>query len=373
VGLLDGFDATWSQARATFGQGTPNQGAAFQESGQRLENLQDTVASARPSTQWTGSAADSYAAANDAHGRVMGNLAQLDRRLAGELSRSAAVVNGGRADLDATRAWVRDAAATMPPTAQGQRMLMPIVQKGLREIADTVQRSNSDLASIARRIDAIGDEYRALDRPVTGEPVNPAPDVQKAGGDDKTVPGKPVRPFDGVLSEEEWRIARLSPTLLDEWEQARAQGWTFTSNPGEGTYTNSDQKRINIDPELAKNGPFQRVNALSHELGHALHSPPIDRSSKEAYVDSQLDGEGAATMNTIKIEREILAAGGADIVPAAPNDDGYERIYDAYVQAGSTPEAYQNAIRQIGQVYGTLTPSTDPSTNYREYYGRDYK
>jgi type VI secretion system secreted protein VgrG len=130
---------------------------------------------------------------------------------------------------------------------------------------------------------------------------------------------------------------------------------------------------INIDPDLAKNGPFQRVNAISHELGHALKNPPIDRSSKEAFVNSRLDGEGAATMNTIKIEREILAAGGADIIPSAPNDDNFERIYDAYLQAGSTSDAYQRAIRQIGDVYGNLVPSTDPTTTYREYYGRDYK
>jgi type VI secretion system secreted protein VgrG len=251
-------------------------------------------------------------------------------------------------------------------------VLYSVVSKGSSDVQQVVSRSNAELSEIAERVGELRKGYDTLSGR-DGVSPNPATDVQAAWGDDKVVPGNPTRPFDGVLTDEEWRIARLSPTLLDEWSEARAQGWQFTSNPGEGTYTNSRRQVINIDPALAANGPFQRVNALSHELGYALKNPPEDRSSKEAYVNSRLDGEGAATMNTMKIEREILAAGGADIIPAAPTDDRFEQIYDAYAQAGSTPAAYQAAIREIGQVYGDLVPSTDPSTTYREYYGRDYK
>ncbi|MEU0497758.1 EspA/EspE family type VII secretion system effector [Mycobacterium sp. NPDC006124] len=369
MGLIDAFDATWSAALATFGDGTPRDGRDFEDSSRRLGEMGDEVSAARPGAAWVGSGADAYSARNAAHHGVIGGLSRLDQRLAAEITHSAAVVTKGRRDLDAVRASVHAVAATLPPTVRGDQLLMPTVRRGLDDIGQVIQRSHDDARVIARRIEGLGEEYRALGG--DGRP-SPAPDTEALWGDDETVPGTPQRPFEGVLSDEEWRIARLSPTLLDEYQQARAQGWTFTSNPGVGTYTNDRDKVVNIDPDLAANGPFQRVNALSHELGHALKNPPLDRSSKDAFVDSRLDGEGAAVVNTIAIEREILAAGGTDIVPAAPNDDRFERIYDSYVQAGSTPAAYADAIRQIGQVYGTLVPSTDPSTTYREYYGRDY-
>ena len=39
-------------------------------------------------------------------------------------------MTAGRRDLDAVKQWVSDAAATVPNTAAGQRMLWPIVSKG---------------------------------------------------------------------------------------------------------------------------------------------------------------------------------------------------------------------------------------------------
>lgn len=365
MSLLGAFDATWTQARATFGQGTPDGGDRLAASSRQLAGVETTVDGARPGAHWSGAAAESYAAANNGHARVIGETARLDGRLASELSRSAAVIEAGRNNLDAVRSWVHDAASRLPQTAAGQRLLVPIVQRGLSDVAALVQRSTSEFDDIARRVKEIGAQYDSLNNQL------PAPDVATLG--DTTTDGKAQRPLADELTAEEWRIARLSPTLLDQYAQAKAQGWTFTSNPGEGTYTNFRDKVINIDPALTENGPHQRVNALAHELGHALHSPPEDRSSKDAFVTSMLDGEGAATMNTMKIEREILAAGGPDIIPAAAVDDGFEEVYDAYVAAGSTPEAYQAAIRQIGNLYGDLTPSTDTSVNYREYYGRQYR
>ena len=41
-------------------------------------------------------------------------------------------------------------------------MLLPIVQKGIGEVIDIVERSNSDLNSIGEKIRGIGDEYQAL-------------------------------------------------------------------------------------------------------------------------------------------------------------------------------------------------------------------
>lgn len=161
MGVLDAFMSTWSNARATFGAGTPQDGAAFDGSS-TLRGLAEQVGAAAPGQQWTGSAAKAYAAVNSEHGRVLGALADLDERLREQVDRSARLVSTGRESLDNTRRWVTDAAAAVPRTAAGERMLVPIVARGVAEVIDTVTRSNSDLNAVGARIAALGEEYRAL-------------------------------------------------------------------------------------------------------------------------------------------------------------------------------------------------------------------
>ena len=165
---------TWSNARATFGTGVPQQGAGFDNSAQ-LRRLQGDVDSAAPGSNWTGAGSDTYASANSKHGHTLGAMADLDTRLRSEVDRSAAVVAAGRRDLDAVKQWVVDAASTVPRTAAGERMLWPVVSKGSREIADIIQRSHGDLGAVAGRIRALGGEYDELGRPkrdANVEPVN---------------------------------------------------------------------------------------------------------------------------------------------------------------------------------------------------------
>jgi hypothetical protein len=172
LGALDGFESTWSNARSTFGQGTPQEGAQFDNSGQ-LRQMQSTVESAKPGERWTGSGSDAYATANEKQSRVLGQLADLDQRLRTEVDRSAQVVNAGRQNLDAVRQWVHDAAATVPPGQNRDRMLYPIVSRGAGEIADIVQRSNGDLNAIAERVRRLGGEYQMLGDPKQGDGEKP--------------------------------------------------------------------------------------------------------------------------------------------------------------------------------------------------------
>lgn len=161
MGVLEAFESVWSNARSTFGQGVPQHGAAFDNSGQ-LRELESQVGSAAPGSRWTGSAAESYASTNDRHGAVLGRIAELDQRLSAEVDKSAAVVAAGRRELDAVRQWVRAAASSVPKNGVGERMLIPIVGKGANEISTIVQRANGGLAEIARRVHGIGEEYQAL-------------------------------------------------------------------------------------------------------------------------------------------------------------------------------------------------------------------
>ena len=161
MGVVDGFDSMWSNAKSTFGQGSPQDGARFDNSAQ-LRQMQSDVDSARPDSRWTGSASDSYASANDKQGRVLGQIADLDQRLRTEIDRSAQVVNAGRQNLDSVRQWVHDAAATVPAGQNRDRMLYPIVSKGAAEIADILQKSNGDMNAIAGRVRSLSGEYQML-------------------------------------------------------------------------------------------------------------------------------------------------------------------------------------------------------------------
>src|SRR5882762_9079528 len=75
MGVLDAFTSTWSNARSTFGQGTPESGARHDASGQ-LGQLQSDLGAAAPGSRWTGSAASAYDATNTEHRRVLGGARQ---------------------------------------------------------------------------------------------------------------------------------------------------------------------------------------------------------------------------------------------------------------------------------------------------------
>nr|WP_090280003.1 EspA/EspE family type VII secretion system effector [Mycolicibacterium komanii]CRL76083.1 ESX-1 secretion-associated protein A, EspA [Mycolicibacterium komanii] len=164
MSVVDAFLSTWSRARATFGEGTPQDGDGLDNSA-LFESLRDEVEAAGPGSDWTGSGAEGYRDQNARQARTLGAMAELDRRLAAEVDRSAEVVQAGRRELDAVRQWVVDAAATVPATPEGERMLWPVVSKGAGEIAEIIQRSHRDLEAIAARMRALGAEYEELGRP----------------------------------------------------------------------------------------------------------------------------------------------------------------------------------------------------------------
>jgi hypothetical protein len=161
VSVLNAFLSTWSNARQTFGEGTPQPGAQYDASS-ALRQAQSTVESAAPGSKWTGGAANAYGAANTEHGRVLGQLAGLDQRLSAHVDESAQAVSAGRRDLDAVRKWVVDAAASAPQGQAGEQMRLAIVQKGIAQVQEIIQRSNGELNAIGGKIRGLHGEYQAL-------------------------------------------------------------------------------------------------------------------------------------------------------------------------------------------------------------------
>lgn len=160
--VIDAFLSTWSHTRRAFGDGTPVSGAQFDNS-DSLRHLEASLESAGPGSQWSGAAAANYDEANTKQRRMIGQLAELDQRLASEIDQSAQVVESGRRDLETVRQRVVDAAASVPENQAGERMKVALAQAGLAQLQEIVQRSNSESHAIGERVRGLGEEYRALE------------------------------------------------------------------------------------------------------------------------------------------------------------------------------------------------------------------
>lgn len=177
-GPLEAFNSTWTKARETFGQGSPAGGEQLDGSS-RLQQMKATVESAAPDSRWQGTASAAYAAANKEHAAVYGKLADLDKRMASEVTNAAAVVSAGRQNLDTVKSWVHSMASSLgATTAQDRdRKLVPIVNQGISQVSDIITKSTGEMTDIAGRLRGIKAEYAEL----VGQKFGPGND----GSDDK--------------------------------------------------------------------------------------------------------------------------------------------------------------------------------------------
>ncbi|MDK3078040.1 type VI secretion system Vgr family protein [Enterobacter hormaechei] len=162
-----------------------------------------------------------------------------------------------------------------------------------------------------------------------------------------------------------------SPTMRNDIATLKKRGWTFEEGEaGKGTFANRQKRVITVDKNELGN-PNAVVQSLSHESGHALYEPNIDFSSRDAYLNSTLSDEGAATLNNIRVQREIIANKGGDIGIAGnpANQTQYNRIYDS-LERGAIKES--EARTQIGRIFGKGEQTSTTGQYYEDYYGGWY-
>ncbi len=222
---IDGFLSTWSKAHATFGSGVPESGERFDQS-QQLVRFQDMLNEAAPDSRWIGAAANAYGAVNSEQQRVLGQIADLDRRLSAHVTRSADVVTQGRRELDELREWVLDAAAAAPGGAPGEHVKMAVAAHGLSRLAEIVSTSNSDLNAVATDIAKLGPEYTALgDSQKFGTPK----ETPALAGQEPSTPEPPPFPVPGQP------VDVTNPFIGDErfgqWERVVAPPFTGATPP----------------------------------------------------------------------------------------------------------------------------------------------
>lgn len=165
-------------------------------------------------------------------------------------------------------------------------------------------------------------------------------------------------------------IADKSPTLKAELKALEKDGWQVRyGKPGGGTFADRTSKTITIDPN-GKTDPKGLVQSLAHEVGHARYHPKFDYTSSKAYLKGALGDEGEATINNIKVQREIVARGGPDIGIAGDpkNHAAYNKAYDHYLKTGDRAAARDT----IGTVYGNHEHTSTTGQTYRAYYLAGY-
>lgn len=175
---------------------------------------------------------------------------------------------------------------------------------------------------------------------------------------------------DGVLGADAAALAAQSPTLTREMQALENDGWTIeVGAAGGGSYADRGARTITIDGNEIGNAPAL-VQTLAHEVGHARYTPTTDTSSRDAYLRSALADEGAATLSNIRVQREILAAGGADIGIAGnpANHAAYNAAYDQLLADGNEVAARD----AIGAIFGNGERTSTTGETYADYYGGWY-
>lgn len=215
MSAIDAFYAAWTDARRTFGAGTPQAGADYDASSQ-LRRLGGDVAAAAPGSQWSGRAADAYEVRNALHRNRFDRLAELDQRLSRTIDRSAHVVTTGRRNLDALRQWVTDAANSVPPGQQREAQLMRIASSGLHSLREIVLGAHDQFGAIADDIVRVKGEYDALDyqeeepEPSSGD--DPRDEAGEDSGDETDMSSGDIETIDEANRE-------LLQAMLDEYRQ----------------------------------------------------------------------------------------------------------------------------------------------------------
>ncbi|WP_210507816.1 type VI secretion system Vgr family protein [Pantoea ananatis] len=166
-------------------------------------------------------------------------------------------------------------------------------------------------------------------------------------------------------------LVEKSPTMKQDITTLKKRGWVFEEGEaGKGTSADRQGRIITVDKSQMNNAA-KVVQSLSHESGHALYKPNIDLSSKNSYLNSTLSDEGAATLNNIRVQREIIANQGGDIGIAgnAANQKDYNSIFDS-LQKGDITES--DARMKIGRIFGKGEQTSTTKEFYEDYYGGWY-
>jgi uncharacterized Zn-binding protein involved in type VI secretion len=184
-------------------------------------------------------------------------------------------------------------------------------------------------------------------------------------------PAAPAEPKTGdIVDHANNPFVQKSLTLQQQVKALEKDGWKIKyGEAGKGSYRSKNKKEITIDVNEASDSG-RVAQTLAHEAGHANYRGAVDTSSRQAYVDSNLADEGAAAMNNVKVQREIIKNKGGDIGIAGntANAPKYNKVYDQFEKDGDEAKAR----KEMGKVFGQGENTSNTNEKYDDYYGGHY-
>ncbi|WP_186446970.1 EspA/EspE family type VII secretion system effector [Mycolicibacterium porcinum] len=337
MSALDAFYSTWSRAKDTFGAGTPTDGSQYDGSSSKLMQLQSTIKSAAPDDRWQGTASQAYAAANEEHAAVYQKLADLDKKMAAEVTNAANIVTTGRTQLDNTKSWVDSAVNSLPTSLSSQareKSLIPIAKEGITQVNHTVQNANTEMNTIAGRVTGLRGEFDALtdqkfardqgEGKGKGEgekngdenaPTEPGAKPGEPGGPEFVI-GPPTKP--DISWDEDFEYNSAEPGWKDylkraEWEAKLAGGRLLRADLDDATqmyrhYWDNDGKPIEFDYEEAyREDPGIRAN-VDDQISRAQRG--AEELIRAGNTSFSMTGDATQTTNYPTTENWQKAVGG---------------------------------------------------------------
>lgn len=272
MSALDGFYSTWSKAKDTFGVGTPTDGSQYNGSSSQLLKMKSSIESAQPDDRWQGTGSQAYAAVNKQHAGVYEKLADLDKKMAAEVTNAANVVTNGRNQLDTTKSWVDSAVNSLPSSLSAQareKSLIPIAKEGITQVNNTVSTANGDMLKIGFRVSDLKSAFDELQNQKLG-PGEKKGDAE--GLKDKDGDGKPDD--DSELKPENMEDLVRDALGGNKEAAAKVDGLLDKIEPNQlGPYT--DPK--NPNSQL----PAKELTPLQQELISQMQSQMSDKSLNE--------------------------------------------------------------------------------------------
>lgn len=311
--------------------GTPSDGSHFDGSSSRLMQMKSTIESATPDDRWQGSASQAYAAANKEHASVYGKLAELDKKMATEITNAANVVTNGRTKLDATKSWVDSAVNSLPSSLSSQareKSLIPIAREGVTQVNNTVQNANKDMLAIGQNVNASKGQYDELTSQKFsdskdegakdsdgGAPTEPGSKPGEPGGPEFAI-GPPTKP--DIKWDEDFQYGSAEPGLQDhlkraEWQAKLAGGRLLRADLDDATqmyrhYWDNDGKPIEFDYEEAyREDPAIRAN-VDDQISRAQRG--AEELIRAGNTSFSMTGDASPTANYPTTENWQKAVGG---------------------------------------------------------------
>ncbi|MGY1989062.1 TPR repeat region-containing protein [Mycolicibacterium fortuitum] len=330
MGVLDAFNSTWSKARQTFGQGTPQDGTQFDASA-NFQQAKAAVEAATAGPNWQGPASEAYAAKNKDHAAVFGRLADLDKRMAAEVTNAANVVTAGRQNLDQVKSWVTSAVSSIPSGTSARdrdKKLLQIANAGISKVSNIVQTSTGEMNAIGGRVQAIKGEFQDVGNEKDDKKDEKNGDVQALTDKDKD---------DKAKAEEDKR--------KEDTQHAADDGRRDGDSLADGHLTPEERQRLT-----------DAINVDTAALDHGDVTIPPEQMAYLNGLSDALDGKSPSEIRTIldglppedaKAVSNALHLVGSEHLRTEPVDASLRPGDNGYVPTNGGKDNLPQSIRDV--------------------------